>query len=200
MLTLASIIFAVIALIRQLAVAFSGGRRDYSSQTGNCRQGIVYNFTTAMKPSHKETVGNHPFKFMMGMVMHVATFLALLGIVLLLISPATGVNYFTLLRFVIAAGLPAALYLLIRRLTTPNLRVMSSLEDYLAILATCGLLAVTVVPTITIDNLMIIYIYAIMFFVCLPLGKLRHAVFFFAARADYGRRLGYRNVYPPAAE
>ena len=31
----------------------------------------------------------------------------------------------------------------------------------------------------------------------LPLGKLRHMAFFFAARADLGRRLGYRGVYPP---
>ena len=32
-----------------------------------------------------------------------------------------------------------------------------------------------------------------------PAGKLRHAVFFFLARVDLGRRLGWRGVYPPAA-
>jgi hypothetical protein len=41
-------------------------------------------------------------------------------------------------------------------------------------------------------------IYAGVLFLYFPLGKLRHAVFFFVARADYGRRLGYRGVYPPA--
>ena len=42
-------------------------------------------------------------------------------------------------------------------------------------------------------------IYTGLLLVYLPLGKLRHAVFFFVARGDYGRRLGFRGVYPPAA-
>ena len=40
--------------------------------------------------------------------------------------------------------------------------------------------------------------YAALIFLYLPLGKLRHAVFFFVARGDYGWRLGHRGVYPPA--
>jgi len=153
-----------------------------------------------MKPSHKETVGYHPGKFAMGMLMHLSAFIALLGIVLLLIGPSMGVAYFSFVRFAVGAGLPAALYLFIRRLRTPNLKAMSAIDDYLSILVTCGLLAITALPKLAHDNLAMIFTYAILFFVYLPLGKLRHSVFFFAARADYGRRLGYRNVYPPTAE
>ena len=33
-------------------------------------------------------------------------------------------------------------------------------------------------------------------FFYLPLGKLRHCIFFFAARFNFGGRLGCRSVYP----
>jgi nitrate reductase gamma subunit len=96
-------------------------------------------------------------------------------------------------------ALLAGLYLLVQRLLSPTLRAMSAPDDYLAILASCGLLALASLRRIGPDDEILLLLYAFLLLIYVPLGKLRHVVFFFVARADYGRRLGYRGVYPPAA-
>ena len=75
---------------------------------------------------------------------------------------------------------------------------MSTAEDYVAILATCVLLALASLDSAGAEARLAFLIYAGLLFAYLPVGKLRHAVFFFVARADYGGRLGYRGVYPPS--
>ena len=96
--------------------------------------------------------------------------------------------------FAMAAGI----WLLVRRVSSKPLRAISVPDDYIAIMATCGLLALAVIFALASRNPTPLLAYTSVLFVYLPLGKLRHAVFFFVARADYGRRLGYRGVYPPA--
>jgi len=86
---------------------------------------------------------------------------------------------------------------LVRRTLSTDLRAMSAPDDYVAITVTCGLLALAALMGGDRDHQLTLLIYAGLFFVYFPLGKLRHAVFFFVARGNYGRRLGYRGVYPP---
>jgi hypothetical protein len=97
-----------------------------------------------------------------------------------------------------ARSLAAGAALLLHRFRSKLLRAISVPDDYLAIAATCGLLTTArafallsrhPAPLLVCTSLLPIY---------MLLGKLRHAVFFAVARADYGWRLGYRSVYPPA--
>jgi hypothetical protein len=92
----------------------------------------------------------------------------------------------------------AGLYLLLRRTTSPTLRAMNTPDDYIATLASCGLLALAILDSVSAHGHVVLLVYSALLLIYLPLGKLRHAVFFFIARGDYGRRLGYRGVYPPA--
>jgi hypothetical protein len=193
-----SILWAAVVSVIQVLLAWGGGRKDYSERSGSTVRGMAYNFTIAMLPGHKESVSRHPAKFVVGVVMHVGVVLAVLGVVLLLAWPAAGFWTLAVVRPLVALSLAAGLYLLGRRFWSRNLRAMSSPEDYVAALATCGLLALASVCPVNARNQLALLIYAGLLFVYLPLGKLRHAVFFFVARADYGRRLGYRRVYPPS--
>ncbi|MBU0618371.1 MAG: hypothetical protein KKI02_11685 [Planctomycetes bacterium] len=194
-----SILWAIIALVIQVIAARGGGRRDYSRRSGSSVRGVVYNFTVAMMPAHKEAVRRHPVKFTIGVVMHLGVILVLLGVVLLLAWPTAGYRVITFVRPLVALSLLAGIYLFVRRVFSKNLRAMSAPDDYFAILATCGLLALASLYPADAQNQVVLLIYAGLLLVYLPLGKLRHAVFFFVARGDYGRRLGYRGVYPPPA-
>jgi len=194
-----SILWAAVALVVQVVAARGGGRKDYSKRSGSPGKGMAYNFTVAMTPAHKETVKRHPVKFAVGVVMHIGVLLATLGVVLLLVWPTAGCRLIAFVRPIVALSLLAGVYLFIRRIFSEDLRVMSVPDDYVAILATCGLLAFACLSPIDAHNQTAFLVYAGLLFVYLPLGKLRHVVFFFAARADHGRRLGYRGVYPPAA-
>jgi hypothetical protein len=194
-----AILWAVLALTVQVLVARGGGRRDYSKRSGSPARGVVYNFTIALLPAHKETIKRHPAKFAVGAIMHVGTIVALLDVVLLLVRPTAGHWMISFARPIVVLALLAGIYLFARRILSKDLRTMSAPDDYIAILATCGLLALTSVYTLGGQNPLGLLICAGLLFVYLPLGKLRHIVFFFVARGDYGRRLGYRGVYPPAA-
>jgi hypothetical protein len=194
-----SILWALIALVVQVIAARGGGRKDYARRAGNPAGGVTYNFTIAMLPAHKETVRRHPVKFAIGVVMHLGVILVLLGVVLLLAWPDVGYRLMALIRPLAALALAAGAYLFVRRMFSKNLRVMSAPDDYIAILATCGLLALASFYPVDAESQVVHLVYAGVLFIYLPLGKLRHAVFFFVARGDYGRRLGRRGVYPPAA-
>jgi hypothetical protein len=194
-----SMSWAIIALLVQVLSARAGGRIDYSARSGNPVRGLVYNFTVAMMPAHKETVSRHPVKFAIGVVMHIGVILVLLGVALLLAWPAGGDRLLSFVRPLVALSLVAGIYLVVRRVLSPNLRAMSAPDDYVAILASCGLLGLASLLPASTHNQTVLLIYAGLLFLYFPLGKLRHAVFFFVARGDYGRRLGHRGVYPPAA-
>jgi hypothetical protein len=194
-----SILWALIALVVQVVAARGGGRRDYARPAGKPSGGVAYNFTIAMLPAHKETVRRHPVKFAIGVVMHLGAILVLLGVVLLLAWPDGRYRVMALIRPLAVLALAAGVYLFIRRVFSKNLRVMSAPDDYVAILVTCGLLALASFYPADAERQVLHLVYAGLLFVYLPLGKLRHAVFFFVARGDYGRRLGHRGVYPPAA-
>lgn len=198
---LLSILWAAIALIAQVAAARGGGREEYGQRSGSPGKGMLHNFTIAMLPWHKETVKHHPGKFAAGVIMHMGVILALADAVAVLIRPTTGlIGVLSYTRWLVACSLVSGVYLFVRRICSRNLRVMSASEDYVSILATCGLLAFALLRSIDSQYQLVFLAYVGLFFVFLPLGKLRHSVFFFVARGDYGRRLGYRSVYPPTME
>ena len=191
--------WAVVALAFQVVGNWAGGRHDFSVRTGSPTRGVIYSFTAAMSPAHKESIRRHPIEFGIGMLMHLGTVVALAGLLAAAIAPTRAMPWFVTARPLLIASLLAALFLLVRRLRTPNLAIMSAADDYLAALATGGLLALaTAAPIKPPATTVLFLLYGGLLLVYLPLGKLRHLVFFFVARGNYGRRLGYRGVYPPA--
>ena len=194
-----SLVWAVIALTVQVLTAWGGGRRDYSKPAGSPARGLLYGFTGAMLPAHKETVRLHPAKFAVGLVLHVGVIVTLSGAVLLLIAPVIGGRLLAVVWPLLLVSLIAGLYLFVHRLRSPVLRTLSVPDDYLATLATCGWLALACVAAVGERGLLAFLVYTGVLLVYLPLGKLRHAVFFFVARGEYARRLGHRGVYPPSA-
>lgn len=188
--------WAAVALAAQVLIARDGGRRDFSRRAGRPLAGLFYNFTVAMLPGHKETARLHPAEFGAGVVLHVGVFAALAELLFLLAAANPTPGWITALRSLAGIGAVTAIVLLVRRVRSPVMRALSTPDDYLAVLATCGLLVLAAFPALGSGAALLTY--AALLFVYLPLGKLRHAVFFFVARADYGWRLGYRGVYPPA--
>lgn len=189
------------ALAWQVRVARGGGRRDYAQPTGSPGRGLLYSFTGAMLPAHKESIRLHPVEFGVGLVMHAGMAVSFVVVAGLLAWPGGAERFMATARILAGVALLAGLALFVRRLASPMLRSISVPDDYLANLATCGLTAgAAFLPLHHSVGQMVLLAYTALLLIYVPLGKLRHAVFFFIARGDYGRRLGYRGVYPPAAE
>jgi nitrate reductase gamma subunit len=205
---LVGLAWATVVLAAQAARA-RGRRADFSEKAGSPLRGVLYNFTAGMLPWRKETAGRHPFKFVIGVTMHIGVFAAGVSLLLSFNSVATAVARalpfgigelrHVLLAFVVL-GFVAAVYLFFRRMFSRNLRAMSSAEDFIAILATCGFLGLTAAWLLHPPMLPVARIFAAAVFIYMPFGKLRHVVFFFAARGSYGAKLGARGVYPVTGE
>mgnify|MGYP001608831119 FL=1 len=191
-----SLIWAVASLLIQWFISWGGGRKDHSERSGIPKDGMIYNFTVAMLPSHKETVKLHPMKFAAGIIMHTGAFIAIVSMILLLafgkLHPIITVPG----TIILIISLVAALFLLYRRMTDKLLQTINTPDDVCAIASTTFYIFLAMLLHLDLISSSIFLFYSALFFLYLPLGKLRHALFFFVARADYGRRLGYRGVYP----
>ena len=189
-------VWAAGALCQQVLSVRRGGP-DYSQPAGSPARGLLYNLTLGMLPTRKESARLHPGKFAVGIVMHLGTLACLALVVVSLIDADAGLRGLTLLRPLVAVALLAGLYLLVRRGVSRNLRAMSVPDDYVAIALTCGLLGLSLAAPLFAQGRATLLGYAAVLLVYLPLGKLRHAVFFFLSRGELGSRLGYRGAYPP---
>jgi uncharacterized membrane protein len=196
-LALACISFAMVALAFQCAISWGGGRKDYSVRAGSPARGVLYNFTSAMKPSHKETARLHLFKFAVGVAMHLGILAAIAKLVFLIVNPSFEPWRSVVLGSAFFVAALCGLYLFARRLLTAQLRSISSFDDYFSVLMVVGFLVFAALEELGGVGRPSFYVASAALFFYLPLGKLRHALFFFIARMDYGRRLGHRGVYPP---
>jgi hypothetical protein len=186
-------------------LAWSAGRAlrgiaaPFAARAGSPAAGVFSMLAAAMVPSRKESVRRHPVSFALGGLLHAGVFVLLAGLVTVACAPAA-------LGAVRAAGVPAAAVALlaaaalaVRRGSRADLRRLSVPDDYLAVslvilflLAGSAALLEWIPGAAAIAATLVLLAYV-------PAGKLRHMAFFFVARADLGRRLGYRGVLPAAA-
>lgn len=190
-------VWAAALLVAQLLLARGGGRRDYSAPAGSRLRGVLYNFSAAMTPAHKEAIRNHPFKFAVGLVMHVGVGVAVFKILVLLIRPDLPPLAPVPVGGLLAVAAAAALYLFVRRFFSANLRAMSAFDDYLAPLVTLAYVTVAALHEFGLLTAGVLLMADAAATFYLPLGKLRHVLFCPVSRLDLGRRLGYRGTYPP---
>ena len=193
-------LYAIIALWLVVRAMFRYRRAtSFSRSVGAEMDGITYAFTRGMMPSAKESARQHMPTFVGGMLYHFGVFTALAnlaGIVFkfqLLPIVALGV------RLVILAGLIAGLSLLIKRFTQPKMRIISTPDDYIAngLVDLFLTLSVTVSMSPKLEPYLLIA--AILLLVYVPIGKIRHCVFFFFTRVNFGKLFGRRGVLPHTA-
>jgi hypothetical protein len=133
------------------------------------------------------------------MVLHAALFAALFAVLASAALPGALHLLRLPLLVVTAAGIPACAALLVRRAALRELRFLSVPDDYVSNLAVAAFLAATAAFLAGAIGAGALQIAAALLLLYLPLGKLRHALFFWLARGDLAWRLGLRGVYPPPA-
>ncbi len=172
---------------------------DRTPAKGDPRRGVAYAFTLGMAPWAKESTRRHAASYLRGVGFHLAVFLGLAAVA---VSPwwsaAPGqVRVGVGLLLATGALLGAAGSLM--RLVETHLRAVSTLDDHFAVALVTVFLAVTAtalwnaafaVPMYLVTALMLAYI---------PLGKIRHCLYFFFSRVFFGRFVGRRGVLPHPA-
>jgi nitrate reductase gamma subunit len=210
---LVSQIIAIVAALICLAALLShflriiklGKPKEFSQKRGNLSKSVVYAYTESMLPNHKESAMLHLPTYGLGIVFHVGIFTSLL---LFLFSFFPFFNRWieeyrllnTILAVLIALAALSGLALFAKRLLTKDLRVLSMPDDYISNGLTVLFQWGTALFLFCHANSYIVhgyYIMASLLFLYMPLGKLRHVVYFFAARYHLGFFYGWRGSWPP---
>jgi hypothetical protein len=181
---------------RYLELKRRGLPGDKSPLKGSINHGILYAFTTGMAPWAKESTRIHMLAYLRGIGFHVGIFAAIGA---LIVSPFWDMLPQPLL--ILLAGVLTVGALLgaaggVLRIVETNLRGLSLPDDHFAVWLTTLFMLATALAVVSEAMRVPMYIIAAATFVYIPLGKIRHCLYFFFSRTFFGKFFGRRAVYP----
>ncbi len=190
-------------LVHFIHIVRLGKPNDLSEKSGDTTKGIVYSNTTAMLPQNKESAYLHLPGYAAGMLFHIGIFTSFLVFLLSFFPFFNRWIEVSTLRLIIAAVLAvtclSGYLLLFRRVLSKDLKGLSTPDDYISNALTSTFQLFTLLHLVWPINGVVTALYYIacaLLFLYMPFGKLRHAVYYFAARYHLGFFYGWRNVWP----
>ncbi len=169
---------------------------DYATPDAKTRQAVVYSFTKAMSPKKKETAFMHLPTYTAGIFYHLGTFLSLFLVIFIFFN----VSFPTWLAYSIIVFLAftsiCGLSILIKRMTSSLLKNLSNPDDYFSNILVTGFQIITAIYLLLNTGLEYYFIITTILFLYLPIGKLRHTIYFFTARLHLGIFYGRRGTWP----
>ena len=173
---------------------------DRSPIKGNVSHGIAYAFTTGMLPWAKESTRIHMIAYLRGIGFHIGIFTAIGAVIISpfweYLPPVLSWTLFGVLTLGAFLGTAGG----VMRIAEHNLRGLSLPDDHFAVWLTTLFITVTGLAVVNQAFLIPMYIVAAMTFVYVPLGKIRHCLYFFFSRTFFGKFFGRRAVFPHGVE
>jgi hypothetical protein len=188
-----------------LALAWRGARafgpkRYRSRPASDASRGVAYAFGAGMLPGAKESVRTHLGSWGAGVLFHLGTFSAFALLALGLAGWAAPRAVASALGGMALLGAVCGLLLVVKRAVSADLRSFSVPDDFASNLLTTGFSAVAGLVAFGLLKAAILEVAAVALLLYLPLGKIRHCVFFFPTRFYFGTYFGRRGVLPPAGK
>ena len=192
----ASIICFIACTFHFMQIFLLSRNREFAMPRGKVSPAIKYSFTGAMSPFKKETAYRHFPTYTAGIIFHLGTFLSFFWLIFhffnIYISQFLNYSF----AFFIAISSICGLSILIKRIVIKKLRFISNPDDYASNILVTGFQIISALTIIWNQMVPILFIYASVLFLYLPLGKLRHTVYFFSSRIHLGIFFGRRGTWP----
>jgi hypothetical protein len=173
-----------------------GNPPEYARRAGNIGKAVRYSFTGAMSPRQKESAYLHLPTYIAGIIYHIGTFLSIIIFFLYFFDLNIGGWACWIAVGILAASSLCGIGILIKRIMKHELRSLSNPDDYISNILVTAFQLITAVDMIY-SVWPAYYIISALLLLYLPLGKLKHAIYFFAARYHLGFFYGWRGVWPP---
>jgi hypothetical protein len=186
---------------------------EYSRPAGNTRKAIRYAFTGAMSPARKESAFLHLPTYTAGLLYHMGTFLSLFLFFFVIAGQLPGAWFAKAIGAILCVSAFCGIAILFKRIIRKELRMLSNPDDYISnVLVTLFQIITLVIlflPILQSSDLPIAqssnppifqpsyYLIYTILMLYIPVGKLRHTVYFFAARYHLGFFYGWRGIWPP---
>ncbi len=188
---------AVSLAAQQLQSRAYGPRIYHASPAASGGRGIVYAFGPGMSPTAKESTRTHLGAYALGVGYHIGVFASFLLLLLLIAGADLGLVSRKILQALALIGAACGLGLILRRYSSPMLRSLSRADDLVAILLTTGFMAAAFAHSVSPAAHGAFLVLAMVLLFYIPLGKIRHCLFFFSSRYQMGRFFGRRGTFPP---
>ena len=154
-----------------------------------------------MLPWEKESAFKHLPTFFAGILYHAGIFAAVFFLITTLLLIRLPDIAILIIRLLAVIGLLSGIGLLAKRFALPYMRFISCIDDYIANILVGLLLLVTILATYYYVLQFAMMAVAITLLLYIPVGKIRHCVFFFYSRILFGAFFGRRGTLPhPSTE
>lgn len=195
---ISSLIICVVSLIFHfIRILTLGKPNDLSTPTGTPKGAMPYAFTGSMSPTKKESAFLHLPTYLAGLVYHMGTFLSLFIFFLILFT----IPIIDWLNMIIAGSLALSALsgfgILIKRMVNTKMRDLSNPDDYISNFLVSAFQLLTAYTLMFQSHMAFYFVFAGILFLYIPLSKLKHTIYFFAARYHLGFFFGWRGVWPP---
>jgi hypothetical protein len=185
------------AITAQVLQTLSFGRRRLHSEAGGKPgEGIAYALGRGMLPWEKESAARHLPTYVAGMVYHAGIFSAVLYALCLAANIPLPQAILIIIQILLAAGFLSGAGLLLKRMIHSKMRYISCPDDYASNLLVDGFLFSGLFSSWLAAVRPVFLALAILTFLYMPLGKIRHCFFFFYSRILFGSYFGRRGVLP----
>jgi hypothetical protein len=190
-------ILVLLYLARLIVLLRRRPARDLASNPkGEIWRGAVDAFVTLVAPWRMESTRRHWARYAEFAVFHVGVFLCIaLSFVITYAPGALNPPVRAVALVLMVAALLAGGLRLYRRVRLPEMRIISSPDDYLAMGMVLGFLGTGILGLLGWEAAIIAYfVVSALFLVYEPFSKIRHYIYYPFARCYYGATFGRRGV------
>jgi hypothetical protein len=177
-------------------VILYGKLKDPSKATGKSLPAVFYAFTVAMSPLKKETAKLHFPTYFAGIFYHMGSFLSYFIVAIYLFHIKISGFLLIVSSIFIATALFCGIALLIKRVIDRKMRYFSNPDDYFSNILVTGFQGLTLTTLFYQAAVPFLFLYSGLLFLYIPAGKLRHVIYFAAARIYLGLFYGKRGTWP----
>jgi hypothetical protein len=174
------------------------GRRElFARAAGDPQRGVFYAFGKGMSPGAKESAREHLATWFAGVGYHLGIFAGFGLLVMLLAGLEPGWILRRGFQLLLLAGALCGSGLLVKRALTSRLRRLSCPDDFLSNLLATAFVALACARATSPRLSTVFLVETVLLLLWLPLGKIRHCLFFFTTRYHMATHFGRRGVFPP---
>jgi hypothetical protein len=173
-----------------------GKRRLHSKAEAARWKGVAYAFSLGMLPWEKESAAKHLPTYVAGIFYHTGIFAAIFYVLFWAASLSLSEVILSFFRALLAVGFICGTGLLLKRAVKRQMRYISCPDDFAANILVDLFILSGFLSSLRTAAIPIFCILAILTFLYMPLGKIRHCFFFFYSRILFGSYFGRRGVLP----
>lgn len=195
---LAALMFCLALLLAHfIRLVRLGKPVGYSNPAGKTGIAIRYAYTGAMSPTRKESAFLHLPTYTAGLFYHMGTFLSMFLFFFIIsgVMPGGWIAKVIIVFLFVSSG--SGIAILLKRIIKKELRSLSNPDDFISNILVTLFQIITILVILTLSILPSYYLIYAALMLYIPAGKLRHTIYFFAARYHLGYFFGWRGVWPP---